>query len=68
MDTNRIPLASLPRELASAGCPGISYRTVYARCLDGRFPAERGSGGWTVARHDVPAVIAACAPAQRVAA
>jgi hypothetical protein len=68
MDPDRIPLACLPRELASAGHPGVSYRTIYARCLDGLFPAERGRGGWTVARAEIPAVVAACAPAQRAAA
>jgi hypothetical protein len=56
---DRIPLTHLPRELRRAGGPEVSYRRLYSLCLDGRFPAERGSTGWTVARDDLPAVIAA---------
>lgn len=56
---DRIPLTHLPRELRRAGDPEISYRRLYSLCLDGRFPAERGTTGWTVARDDLPAVMAA---------
>lgn len=65
---DRIPLTQLQLELRNAGGPSIGYRRLYNLILDGRLPAERGNTTWTVARDDLPAIIAACAPAQRVAA
>lgn len=69
MLTDRIPLTHVPLEVRRAGGPALTYRHAYLMALDCKIPAERGSDGrWTVAREDLPTVIAACAPAQRAAA
>jgi hypothetical protein len=65
---DRIPLTQLPRELREAGGPPVGYRRLYNLILDGRLPALRDERAWTVARDDLPAIIAVCAPAQRAAA
>ena len=58
MPTPRIPLTSLPRELAEA-YPGSSvpYRRCYVLTLDGLLPAtQENNGRWFVERADLPEV------------
>lgn len=58
MPTPRIPLTSLPRELAEA-YPGsaVPYRRCYILTLDGLLPAAQESNGrWFVERSDLPEV------------
>ncbi len=66
----RIPLSLLPRELQRLTGASPGYRALYNAALDGRIPAELGANGrWSVARDDVPEIVAALTrPATALAA
>ena len=57
MSDARHPLTTLPAALAEAGYESATYRTCYARALDGKLPVTRGANGrWTFASADLPAI------------
>lgn len=61
MDNNCINLARVPRalsELVGGRAPVPTYRTIYARVLDGSIPAEQRNGRWYMHQRDVDTLAA----------
>jgi hypothetical protein len=58
MNTDKIPLPSLPRALALlTGGPTRPYTVCYKAVLDGRIPVEQGENGrYSVAHERLPEI------------
>jgi hypothetical protein len=52
-----VPLTRLKREAEKLGHRiDASYRKIYGRALDGKFPADQINGRWHVDRSNIPAI------------
>ena len=53
---DQISLADAPREINSLGAR-VTYQQLYRAVLDGRVPAERGTGNrWRIRKADLPKI------------
>ena len=65
----RIPLTLLPLEAQRLNSARVDYRKAWLAAVEGRIPAERAENGrWSVARGDLPKIVAALCPSSAAVA
>lgn len=67
--TPRIPLTLLPLEARHLTTTPVPYRAAWLAAVEGRIPAERADNGrWSVARDDLPRIVATLCPSAPISA